>query len=236
MPASRSLITAPFRMSYPNLLVPTQYDGKGEFTYNMQMIYEPEDLGKFRAPNDSTGEFDVVDAVQVVKDIAKAEWGVEAGPELVPSPENLTIKWPIKRGTLEGQRINAARAAAQKAPIDTAHIEGKALIGCKAYTKYAPKLWFMDGQNRVQAVRGDDVSEQKAGQFFYGGAYGYAALTAKATISGGNRFVTFYVNDVRFLKHGERLGGGSMLDRFEGIHGGMSDYDATEGMDDEIPF
>ena len=236
MPASRSLITSPFRMSYANLLKPTQYEGKGEYTYNMQMIFEPNDLSKFRAPNDSTGKFDVVDVVQVIKDIAKAEWGVEAGPDLGPTSENLTIKWPVKQGSMEGLRINAARAAEQKAPIDTTHIDGKAMFGCKAYTKYAPKLWWGVAPNRVQVVRGDDVSEQKAGQFFYGGAYGYAALTAKATISGGNRFVTFYVNDVSFLEHGARFGAGSLLDRFEGIHGGMSDYDATAGMDDEIPF
>lgn len=236
MSASCSLITPTFRMSYPNLLVATQYQGKGEFTYNMQGIYDPETLSQFRVPNDATGKFDFADVVEVVKRVAKEEWGVESGPDMGPTPDNPTIQWPIKRGTLEAQRINKAREAKGESPIDLGHIEGKALIGCKAYTKYAPKLWFPDGDKFVQVVRGDEFSEQKAAQFFYGGAYAYAAVTAKATISGANRFVTFYVNDVRFVRHGDRLGSGSMMERFEGIHGGESQFDATQGMDDEIPF
>ena len=61
-----------------------------------------------------------------------------------------------------------------------------------------------------------------------------------AGTTGDNKYVTFYVNSVVFKKDGERLGGGSHMERLLGVKGGETTYDPTEGMksnlDDEIPF
>ena len=54
------------------------------------------------------------------------------------------------------------------------------------------------------------------------------------------KYVTFNVNAVVFQENGDRLGGGSNVERMYGVKGGESTHNPTEGMggdlDDEIPF
>jgi hypothetical protein len=51
-----------------------------------------------------------------------------------------------------------------------------------------------------------------------------------------NKYVTCYINSVRFHKDGARLGGTSIMDRFEGVAGGAADHNPKSEDDDEIPF
>ena len=122
---------------------------------------------------------------------------------------------------------------------DFSHLEGRFIISAKTYvdTKFPLRAVFPDGQGgRLDLERGNKDSESRAAAFFYPGAVGFAGLTAMPTLSGTNRYVTFYLNDIRFLKHGDRIGGGSDMDNFMGVTGGYSDDDATKGIDDDIPF
>ncbi len=62
-----------------------------------------------------------------------------------------------------------------------------------------------------------------------------AELSAVAGDAGGNKYVTLYMNSIIFIRHDTKFGGGnSLMDRFEGVKGGASDYDPTTGMDEEI--
>ena len=78
---------------------------------------------------------------------------------------------------------------------------------------------------------------------FYPGAICRSEINVVANELDEARFLTHYINGVTFLKDGERLGSGSLTERFEGIHGGESAYDPTAGLngpgtdlDSEIPF
>ncbi len=100
-----------------------------------------------------------------------------------------------------------------------------------------PRLYCIEDGKKRQLVRGLDSDMEKASQLFRGGSYVYAELTVKAVKTPQGKFVTCYVNGVVFVKQGEMLGSPSMMDRYDGgITGGESDYDPTEGLDDDIPF
>jgi hypothetical protein len=224
---SRILITPEFRMSYPNLITPKQFQNKGEPTYSMEMIFEPEDLGRFKLLDDPSGKFVDVDVQQMCLAVIKGKWGeIDVKSEFARS-------WPVKSGdTLAENRKSKGKKA-----LD-AYL-GKKVIRCKASANYPPRLYFQEDGERKEIVRGSDTSTTKGKQLFVGGFYAFAELTVKALDTAQGKFVTFYVNSVKLTREGERFGGPSMMDRFDqsGVSGGQTAHDPTAGMtDDDIPF
>lgn len=233
MSASRILITPTFRMSFPALVKPRAFSGdgrqkdSGEKSYSVEMILAPEDLGKFKMVDDQSGEFTDVDLKQVLAAVAKEEWPDVSVKESV---EKGNLHWPIR----DGDAYADDREGRGKKGND--HYRGHKVVRLKASEEYPPRLYYTENKERKQVVRGSDSSEQRANQMFYGGAYAFAEITVRAIEVSGKKYLTCYVNSVKFVKGGERLGGKSLMERFDGVEGGESDYDPTEGLDDDIPF
>ena len=94
----------------------------------------------------------------------------------------------------------------------------------------------------IKLMRSTEAGRSRISELFYGGAVCTAELNAVAGTSGDNKYVTFYITSLVFETDGERLGGGSNMERLRGVKGGSSNYDPSEGMDggdtldDEIPY
>jgi hypothetical protein len=238
MPASRILITSTFQMSFPNLLKPRAFQeapGKAprDPRYSVDMLYEPSDLEHFKIFDEKTQAFVDVDVRRVAAAVAKEEWPDLNAKEAVAAG---VLGWPVKDGDDYADKRDL------KGKKGNDHFRGKKIIAAKANEEYPPRLYHAKSGKREQIVRGTTAGDQLAGQLFYGGAFAFAEITVKAVLSGENKYVTCYLNSIKFMKDGERLGGGSVMDRFDGIDGGESDIDPTGGadtggdLDAEIPF
>jgi len=229
---SRVLITPTFRMSFPNLLEPRPYmqngKPKGDPTYNTEMLFEPDDLTKFRLYDEESGELAEVDIRKVLVDVAKEKWDGINVKEAVAAKD---LRWPIKKGSdIHAKKLKAGKKG-------TEYYEGMEVLNAKTGQDYPPTLKYKDKNTWVTVARELDTSMSKAKGLFVGGNYGYAEVSLRAIEVDGEKHITFYLNQVRFVKQGDRIGGGgSLMDRFDGIDGGETDYDPTKDMDDEIPF
>ena len=118
---------------------------------------------------------------------------------------------------------------------------GKALAEIKG-SPNEPSLYDGSGGELVKLLRSTEKGKQRINELFYGGAICTAELNAVAGTTGDNKYVTFYVNSIVFERDGDRLGGGSRMEKMRGVKGGDTDYDPSKGMkggedlDDEIPF
>ena len=233
---SKRVLAPRFRGSYVKVIRPEPYTDehgkKGEPRYTMDMIFDPADIAKFRI-EDGSGNLVEGGVDRLAVQLAKERWPEMANPEVLKA--ELTKGWPIKKGDV----IAAKREAKKK---DGAPFKGKLVISAKSYENVKPTLSFFDktangGKGAYRPLnRSSDVDMAKAEDLFQGGNYFGAELTMKATEVSGTKFITFYINAVRFLGEGEKFGGKGMMDRFDGVYGGESDHNPTEGMDTEIPF
>jgi hypothetical protein len=227
--STRVLITPVFRMSYPNLLKarPFMRNGKpaGEPKFSVGGIFDPEDMGKFKTFDEGTGKFIDVSLPVVLVELAKAKWPGINVKEAVAAKE---LDWPIKNGDQLAQKAEAKKKSAD-------HFVGKSIIQLSSSGEYPPNLYMRENGKRKQLARGLDADEKRAASLFVAGSYAYAEVNIKPQETPQGRFITFYLNSVSFSKPGERIGGQSMMDRFDGVEGGASDHDPTGGMDDEIP-
>lgn len=223
--ASKILITPEFRMSYPNLVTPRAFKGKsGEPVYNVEMLFPAEQLEEFKLFDEKAQEFITVDVRQVASAVAKEEWaGIDVKAEF-----QVGKNWPILTGDDLADKKDAAGKSGDA-------YRGMKVIRAKASNEYPPRLYCSEDGQRKQLVRGLETDENRAKQLFVGGHYAFAEVTCKAQETPQGKFITFYINSVRFLREGERLGSPSLMDRFDGVQGGQEDYDPTAGMDDEIP-
>lgn len=225
---SRIVISAPFRLSFPTLMEPKRYENKGDPFYSMQMLFETEALESFKLWNDESGDFEEVDIRKLAAALAKEQWPDINVKEAVAHGG---LHWPIKSGDKHADK----REAEGKTGND--HYRGAWIINAKSSEKFPPSLYYMDGKVRKQVDRLSDTGRQVSQQKFYGGAWCIAELNV---VAHQDKYISFYVNSVKFVKDGERFGGVSAMDRFDGVTGGSADYDPTAGMDDdlddEIPF
>jgi len=220
------LITSEFRMSYPESLIkPQQYKGKGPYRYSVEMLFEPDALTRFKRPNPDTGEFEDVDVRSICAEVAKQQW---PGINVKEAVENNELRWPIIKGDKKAEKREQNNKRSD-------YYKGMEIITAKTGEEFPPRLYYVEGGKVKQITRGMDSEEAKAKQMFAGGNYGYAEVNIKAMEVDEKKHVTFYVNSVRYTREGERIGGMSMMDRFEGVQGGVSDHDPTEG-DDDIPI
>lgn len=230
--ASRILITPPFRLSYPNLVEPRafQQNGKpkGDPKFSFEMLIEPDNLENFKLHDETTDTFVPVDIRKICVQVCKETWGSDFDVKT-----EFADKWPVKKGDVEADKKEAKGK-------DGDVYRGLYVINAKANEEFPPRLYYKADGKRKQIARGLDTDEARAKQLFAAGNYCFAEVTVKALETPQGKFIAFYVNSVMYLKEGERIGGNSLMDRFDGIEGGISDYDPTEGMaeetlDDEIP-
>jgi hypothetical protein len=205
---SRILITPEFRMSYPQLITPKKFQNKGEPTYNLEMIFDPEDLAKFKlldeTPADPANPFIDVDVQQMILQVIKGKWGD------INVKQEFATSWPVKSGdTISAKRKGKGAEA----------LLGKKVIKCKASAEYPPRLYYTD-----------DDGERKE---IY---HAFAEVTAKALDTAQGKFVTFYLNSIKMTRRDEKFGGGSIFDKFDqsGVTGGESNVNPLT--EDDIPF
>lgn len=237
---SVTLITQPFILSYPKLFKPEPYidqatkQPKGEPQFTFEAISELDDLLTWDILDKDANEFIRGSVEKRLVALAREKWGDDFDVKAAVQHGGLT--WPFKSGDKrfeeKGEKAN--------------HYKGKKFWRAKALAEIngnpnAPALYCDDGKSKAaKLLRGTEAGKARIAELFYGGAICIAELNAVAGTTGDNKYVTFYVNSVVFKKDGERLGGGSHMERLLGVKGGETAYDPTQGMsgnlDDEIPF
>ena len=225
-----SLLTPTFRMSYPNLLTARQYvrNGKpqGDPNFSVNMIFDAESLKKFRMVDENDKLVDV-DITQVCKDMAAKKWKGTELSELFPKKPNGTTDWPIKKG----DNLIALEAKKTK-PKNLDFLAGMYQIPAKGSVKYPPQLRYRENGEVITLDRDNEAHVKIIKKLFDGGSSASAEVSVLAQQTPQGNFSTFYLNKVMFKKEGKRLGGQSLMDRFDGIDGGESDVDPTAGDED----
>lgn len=220
-----------FRMSFPNVIEPRAYMGTGAKTFGVEMLLNPDDLGKFQLLTDEKDEsgasiWEEVDVQKLMVKIAKDAWA------------DINVKEAVKHGGLTWPLIDGDKKAADReAKGKKGDIyKGYKVLKASSNEEYAPSIHIIDGGVYRELDRNSESDMAIAKTRFVAGYYAKASLSCKAIETPQGKFIKFYMNAILFVKDGERIGGMSTADRFGGIEGGSSDYDPTEGMDDEIPF
>ena len=235
---SVTVITQPFILSYPKLFKPEPYmeDGKakGDPKYSFEAISDLDELLTWQILDKDANEFIDGGVEKRLVALAREKWGADFDVKAAVMHGGLS--WPFKSGD---KKFEEKGSTAE-------HYKGKKFWRAAALAEIngspnAPALYCDDGKAKaVKLLRGTEAGKARIAELFYGGAICIAELNAVAGTAGDNKYVTFYVNSVVFKKDGERLGGGSHMERLLGVKGGETDYDPTQGMsgdlEDEIPF
>lgn len=236
--ASLLVRTPIFRMSHANVVKPKPYEDpktgkKGDPTFNVEALIDPETLGKFQVRRDDSWVEE--ELPRIMAEVAKTEW-----PQLnlKDAVANGDLGWPL----VDGARKKAKREAkGKKGDV----YDGVKVLPMKASEKYPPQLYVLDGGEYRELDREKPEDVKLAESLFKSGNYVKASINIKAGEFAEKFYVTAYVNALVFARKGEPIGGMSAEERFGGVEGGMADIDPTEGMtggevagelDDEIPF
>jgi hypothetical protein len=236
---SVTVITEPFILSYPKLLKAEPYmengKPKGDPVFSFEAISALDALAAWDIySKDSDDPTKGKIEVRLVK-LAKEKWGDDFDVKAAVAHGGLS--WPFKSGNAKADE-KGAKADHYR---DTKFWRGKALAEING-SPNEPSLY--DGRNGelIKLRRSTEAGKQQINELFYGGAICTAELNAVAGTTGENKYVTFYVNSIVFERDGDRLGGGSKIERQRGVQGGESATDPSKGMDkpddldDEIPF
>lgn len=201
--------TVPEVMSFPNLDEPRAVKRNGKETgkkkYSINLELEPDS---------ATLKAFKAEAVAV----ARAKW---------PGVDLATLKFPFTSGD---KLADAAKAKGK----DREFSRGKAVF--TARTEFQPNLSTIKA-GKIVDLDGEDKGQIK--KLFYNGTKVLAEFQFKAydaVNEDGKPGVNAYVNKVLTLNQGTRLtGGASSEEAFKDYIGSVSDYNPTEGLDDEIP-
>lgn len=230
----QQLITPVFRMSYPNLLKAKPYMengvAKGAPRYSLQMVFKPEDLGKFKAWDGEKGEFVDMSLPHVLANLAKGMWPDMNVKEAV---KHDGLHWPIKDALAEAERRSKGRELSE---VIREAMAGNKLISTDTLETMPPHLYYSDKGQRKEIARGTTDGDAMIARMFTGGNYGYAEVKVKVGTAGTNKYLKLYLNSVRYVREGEKFGSEGLMARYDGVSGGEANTDPTEGMDDEIPF
>ena len=234
---SITVVTQPFIISYPKLMKPEPYmeDGKpkGEPQFSFEAISTPDDLAAWDILDKGKDEFIKGGIEKRCVALAREKFGSDF--DVVAAVKHGDLTWPFKSGDRRADEKGA------KAEV----YRGKKFWRAKALAEIngninEPSLYENADDGVIKLMRSTEAGKQRIGELFYGGAICTAELNAVAGETAQGKYVTFYVNSVVFEKDGERLGGGSAIERLRGVSGGESATDPTVGMketlDDEIPF
>jgi hypothetical protein len=206
----RAKTTKPQVLTFPNLDEPRAVKRNGKDTgkpkYSINLEFEPE--------SEDLAAF----KAQAVA-VARAKW---------PGVDLKTLKFPFTSGD---QLADKAKAKGK----DREFSRGKAVF--TARTEFQPNLSVLkDG--KVIDLDGTDKGQIK--KLFYSGCAVLVEVQFSAydaVQEDGKPGVNAYVNKVLSFNKGKRLtGGASSEEAFKDYIGSVSDYDPTDGLDDEIPF
>lgn len=236
---SFTTVTQPFILSYPKLLKPEPYmengKPKGDPQFSFEAISDVESLNSWNILDKAKDEFVQSSVEKRCVALAREKFGNDFN--VVEAVKHGGLSWPFKSGD--------KKADEKGAKAD--HYRGKKSWRAKALAEIngnanEPTLYATDSNgDLVKLLRGTEQGKQRINELFYGGAICTAELNAVAGETAQGKYVTFYLNCVVFEMDGERLGGGSAIERLRGVSGGDTKYDPTEGMgssdlDDEIPY
>lgn len=245
---SRTVLSPEGRLSFCHMISPKEFKekgkGTGKFSYITDLIFKPDDLKKFRMPDPANPSNLIdVDLPVLLAGLAKEAWGAQINPE---TNQPWTVKemfagvavkgWPIKNGDQIADRAKAANP-----PKDYEQYRGMKSIAIKSNVSektQPPVLSQATPKGKRVFNRTLEADMQVANMLFQGGNYAVAEINFVANEVGGMKYLTPYVNSIRFTREGAKLGrsGGDLMDKFGGVGGGAAAHDPTEGMDDEIPF
>lgn len=227
------VMTPPFRMSYPTLITPKQFvrNGKpqGDPKFSVNMIFNMDQDEKFRHFPES-GDPVLVSIKKLGQELAAKKWPGKKMGELFPPKQSNGIPkgWLIINGDKKAAEMEAKGKDAEA-------YKGKFVIAATSTESVPPELRYLDGKKQITLDRTNEKDMAKAKELFVGGYYcATAVLNLMAHTVDDNNFITAYVNNLLFWKKGEKIGKGSLMDRFEGIEGGEADFDPTAGLDDEF--
>lgn len=222
------LITPPFRMSYPHVVTAKEFVDRGvktgKFAFQVEAIFAEAELTRFRfLKEDNTVE--LVDIRQVLAGLSQQAWPNEDPAALFQRQGG--TGWPLIKG----------EAAKQKAEIkgkNGDHYIGNRIMSLKSNKSdknQPPRLGWVTSPNAWKPLdRNSETDMQRAVSLFQGGNYAFAAIAIVADTVAGRNFLTPYLNEIRYVKEGQKFGNQGAMARFDGISGGRSDYDPTKGM------
>lgn len=236
--AKAQLITPMFRMGYTAQLItpkayipPGQTKPQGAPKHQLPMIFTEEAMGKFRQPAED-GSLEEVNVRDVCKSLVKIKWpGVDPKTLFTNQKGVVMANWPIKTG----DKLIEANAKKDK-PRKLDHLAGCYQITASSNEDKPPKLSYIEAGKRVYLSRDNPADMKVINRLFLSGYYAIAELSLLAQETPMGNFVTFYLNHVQFRKEGERIGGGGLMERFEGVLGGEADLDPTLGSGDDDDF
>lgn len=227
------LRTPPFRMSYAKLIEPKPFldpatkQPKGDPTYNVDMLFSPDDLENFEQHVESGWE--KCEIKRKLVELAKREWGSDF--DIQGACKHGGMKWPVQSGDAVIEK---------KGESKNEHLKGKVIIPAKATQAVPPELVVPEKGGFRSLSRSDPQDMNTAKELFASGHWARAWINLKPNLVDGRKYLTFYLDVVMFVKRDDKFGGMSDAERFKGIEGGSADHDPTEGMssdiDDEIPF
>ena len=206
---SASIVTAPFRLAFPEVFEAKASTEGGRPKYSITMIFPTN--GQKLIPS-LPGE-GIMDLRKLLFEAVKEKWG-EDKAKWPPSLRALDFKnyvsatgkdgWPIRDGnTVEWDGFS----------------EG---LFARASSQFQPGLV----DNKLQPIL--DRSR------VFGGLICRAQINAYAFDTNGNRGVTFGLNNLQVLKDdGVIFGGREAADK---VFGSFADGGSTEAWDDEVPF
>lgn len=246
MANNRVVLTPEFRMSFPNLIKAKPYVEKGKspdtakFSYSVEGIFPEASLVEFQVLRD--GALVKVNIQDVLVELAREKWGSAINPE---TQKPWTIKemfagvaqkgWPLKRGDVIADGLKAKGKNGEQ-------YRGMRVIPMKSNVSdkvQPPSLGIAQKGGAYKINRLVEADMDKARQAFVGGNYAMAELNISASEVGGMKYLTAYINLVRYTREGPKLGGGggALMERYDGVNGGSSSHDPTEGLvEEEVPF
>lgn len=232
-----AFLTPLFRMSFPQVVTAKEYMERGQptgkFNFQVQGLFEEADLKNFKVFDQAKQDYVTAEFLAALTTHAKKVWpdkdvvAIFKGQVINGMPKG----WPV----IKGDAIKAAREAAGK--------NGDAYAGQRVLNMRAPKTdkstppflsAVMPDNSLRQLNRLNDADMELAKSLFVGGNYAKAAITVKAQIVSGIYYLTPYLNSIRYVKEGEKFGGGDAMSRFDGIHGGSAAHDPSGGDDDSL--
>ena len=242
---SRTILTPEGRLSFTYMISPKEFKekgkGTGKFSYITDLLFKPEDMKKFKMLDPTSGDVSEIDFGVAISALAKEAWGTTINPS---TSQPWTVKemfagvamkgWPIKNG-------DATQAAAKAKGKDYPQYVGMKSISIKSNVseKTQPPILSQALATGKRVFNRTVVGDMEiAKMLFQGGNYALAELNVVANEVGGMKYLTCYVNSLRYTREGAKFGnrGGDMMDRFGGTAGGTSDHNPTDGMEDEIPY
>jgi hypothetical protein len=240
---SVTLLTQPFTLSFPEVLTAKAYQEKGkppkgDPEFSFEGISDLDNLTGWQILDRDKSDWYVGDVQKRLVKLAKERWGDDLN--VAEAVKSGAIGWPFKSGD--------AKAAAKPGKAD--HYQGRKSWRAHAKTVIAgranePALYEANADGTLKTprlMRSTEEGKARINELFYGGAICTAELNAVAMQTPQGKYVTLYFNSLVFETDGERLGGGSHMERQRGVRGGVTQYDPSEGMgeagelDDEIPF